>query len=268
MAYEETKERARAMWSAGDYAPTGRQLQPASDALVQAMGIGAGQLVLDVAAGHGNCAVASARRGARVVASDFSPVMVAAGRERTSGAGLDIAWREADAADLPFDDRSFDRVTSVFGAIFAPEQQKVASEAMRVLRPGGMVGITAWTADGYPARLRELLADYALPTAGDVPDSSRWGQPDEVRSLFEQAGGLVDVRPRTVTFRYGSWEEWSRSVEAHGTAVTARRTMLPETYEDLRRRRQALTAEYNHGHGEMIAVDAPYLEILAVKRPR
>ena len=99
------KDIQKVMWSLGDYRELARQFEPTAVALVEACGIGPGMEVLEVAAGTGNLAVAAARRGARVVATDLTPRMVELGRERSAAEGLDIEWREADAEDLPFDGR-------------------------------------------------------------------------------------------------------------------------------------------------------------------
>src|SRR5207244_6834276 len=83
-------------------------------------GIASGMEVLDVAAGNGNFAVAAARRGARVVASDLTPQMIELGRERCEAEGLQVEWLEADAEDLPFEADRFDCCASMFGSMFAP----------------------------------------------------------------------------------------------------------------------------------------------------
>jgi ubiquinone/menaquinone biosynthesis C-methylase UbiE len=114
------KDIQKLMWSLGDYQQLARQFEPTAVALVEACRIGPGMEVLDVAAGTGNVAVAAARQGARVVASDLTPRMVELGRERSAAEGLDIEWLEADAEDLPFEDGRFDVVASSFGAMFAP----------------------------------------------------------------------------------------------------------------------------------------------------
>src|SRR6266498_1795445 len=80
--YRKAKERTKAIWSLGDYRSLAMLLEPAAHELVGACGITAGQDVLDVAAGNGNCAMA-ARRGARVVASDLTSALVQLGRART-----------------------------------------------------------------------------------------------------------------------------------------------------------------------------------------
>src|SRR4051795_12995413 len=101
---EEFKQTQRAIWGLGDYSELGRMLRPAADVLCEACAVSAGQEILDVAAGDGNFALAAAREGASVVASDLSPGMVDRGRARTQEEGYAIEWQEADVEELPFED--------------------------------------------------------------------------------------------------------------------------------------------------------------------
>jgi ubiquinone/menaquinone biosynthesis C-methylase UbiE len=265
MGDDELKERAKLVWGAGDYGPTSRQLEPASEALVDAMEITPGHRVLDVAAGHGNCAIAAARRGAVVCASDFSPVMIESGRARTQAQGLEIEWQEADAADLPFDKESFDRVTSVFGAIFAPEQEAMAAEVVRVTRGGGMIGLTSWTDDGFTSRLIGISSSFGPPAPPDSPDPLRWGRREEVDAIFAALGCAADIRSRALTFRYASWSDCRQSLEAHGMAVVARQNMPPDQYEEMFRQIRELTEDTSYGEGAAIVFDSEYLEVLVAK---
>ena len=117
----ELKTRHRAMWASGDYPRMVETfLLPLGPRLVEACGIGAGDRVLDVAAGTGNASIPAARRGAHVVASDLTPELLEAGRRRAEAAGLDIEWVTADAERLPFESESFDVVMSSIGVMFAP----------------------------------------------------------------------------------------------------------------------------------------------------
>lgn len=266
MAHDEFRERSRAVWSMGDYSPASRQLEPASVALVEALEVAAGASVLDVAAGHGNCAVAAARRGATVIATDFSSSMIEVGSARTRAEGLDVSWQEADAADLPFADGSFDVATSVFGAIFAPVHEDVAAELVRVVKPGGRVGMTAWAAEGLVARMIAIGKEFGRPLPAGAPDPFVWGSPEYATSMFEPYGCDVEVHHRSLTFRYGSWDQWRRDSEAHGMAVVARQNMEPEVYRQMRDSMQAATAEHDYGEGGAVAFDSDYLEIIARKR--
>src|SRR5262245_35737455 len=124
---------ARAVWRLGDYHRFARELMwEIGPIVVEACGISPGQRVLDVAAGSGNVAIRAARSGAEVVASDITPENLEAGRMEAETLGVALEWREADAQALPFADDEFDVVTSSFGAIFAPDHQRVADELLRV----------------------------------------------------------------------------------------------------------------------------------------
>lgn len=265
MAFEELKERSRVVWASGDYSHTSRQLEPASEHLVEAIAAGRGHRLLDIAAGYGNCAVAAARRGASVIASDFSPAMIESGLRRTDQLGLDVEWRQADAADLPFEDDSFDRVTSVFGAIFAPEQRQAAAEAVRVVRPGGVIGFTSWTTDGYTAQVLGLMAQYGPPRPPDSPDPFWWGRRDEVEDMFRSLGCEIETRPRTLTFSYDSLDQCRSHMESHGAAVIAKKMMEPERYEEAFAELTELAKAHNRGDHGSVLIDADYLELIVTK---
>lgn len=130
------KDAVRGMWSLGDYGALAEHLEPHAIELAHRCRLQPGSEVLDVAAGNGNFAVAAAGLGAAVVATDLTPVMVDLGRARSRELGVAIEWLEADAESLPFADGRFDVVGSVFGAMFAPDPERVAAELFRVTKPG------------------------------------------------------------------------------------------------------------------------------------
>src|SRR3954462_12414963 len=135
-AITQMKARIADAWGLGDYSKIASLILPVSRALVDACFISAGQEVLDVAAGNGNLTVIAGEEGASVVASDLSPGQVELGKARTEAEGLDVEWVVADAEELPFEDGRFDCAASVFGAMFGPRPEKVASEMFRVVKPG------------------------------------------------------------------------------------------------------------------------------------
>lgn len=89
--------------------------------------------VLDVAAGTGASSIEFVRAGADVVAVDFSEGMLEEGRRRHP----EIDFRQADAMNLPFEDNSFDAVTTSFGLRNIEDFDRALREFYRVLRPGG-----------------------------------------------------------------------------------------------------------------------------------
>lgn len=266
MPDESFVQRSKTLWSTGDYAPTGTQLEPVSHALVEVLAVGAGHRVLDVATGTGNCALAAVRRGAAVDASDFSAVMLEAARRRAEAAGVTIEWREAEATALPYDDDAFDAVTSVFGAVFAPDQEGAAAEALRVVHPGGKVGFTAWTSNGFIHAVLEATGSFAPTPSTDAPDTGRWGTPEGVSAIFAPTGCTPDVRRREVTFRYGSWDHCRSSLESHGMSVMAKQSMAPEQYDEMFAAIRDVVTEHDVADdGDGLALPSEYLEIVVTK---
>jgi SAM-dependent methyltransferase len=188
----ELKARHRAMWASGDY-PSMVQtfLLPLGPRLVEACEIGPGMRVLDVAAGTGNASIPAAERGATVTASDLTPELLEAGRRRAEPMGVELAWVEADAENLPFADGSFDVVMSSIGAMFAPYHQKVADELVRVCRPGGTIGLLSWTPEGMIGALFRTMGPFAPSPPPGAQPPPLWGREDHVRELF---GDRVEVR--------------------------------------------------------------------------
>jgi SAM-dependent methyltransferase len=192
MADSELKARHRAMWASGDYASmVDTFLLPLGPRLVEACGIGPETRVLDVAAGTGNASLPAAERGASVTASDLTPELLDAGRQRAEAQGLELEWIEADAENLPFEDESFDVVMSSIGAMFAPHHQDVADELVRVCRPGGTVGMLNWTPEGMIGALFRAMGPFAPPPPPGAQPPPLWGSEEHVRDLF---GARVDLR--------------------------------------------------------------------------
>jgi len=186
----ELKARHRAMWASGDYpSMVETWLLPLGPRLVEASGIGPGMRVLDVAAGTGNASLPAAQAGADVTASDLTPELLEAGRRRADAAGLTLAWAEADAEHLPFEDASFDVVISAIGAMFAPHHQQTANELMRVCRPGGTIGLLSWTPEGMIGALLRTIGPFAPPPPPGAQPPPLWGSEAHLTELF---GAAVD----------------------------------------------------------------------------
>ena len=126
---------AKTTWGAGEYTRMAQALEPAGRIAVEAAGVSAGERVLDVATGTGNAALAAATRGARVTAIDSEPQLRRLAEERASEAGLDITWVESDIQAMAVDDACADVVLSVFGVMYAPDQDAAARELVRAAAP-------------------------------------------------------------------------------------------------------------------------------------
>lgn len=188
------KARQRELWALGDYHRVATDLLwELGRELVDACGIYAGQRVLDVGAGTGNVAIRAAERGAHVVASDLTPENFGAGRHEAQAHGVQLEWLEADAEALPFEEGDFDVVTSSVGAIFAPRHQAVADQLVRVCRPGGTIGMTAFVPAGLTRDLFEVIERHSPPPAPDALSPLLWGCEDHVRELFDNRVASLDI---------------------------------------------------------------------------
>src|SRR6476620_5418400 len=126
------KTRQHGAWSSGDYAIVGTTLQIVGEDLCEE---------LDVGAGTGNATLAAARRWCEVISTDYVPSLLERGRARATAEGLSVQFKEADAEALDFGDATFDAVVSTFGVMFTPDQDRAASELLRVCKSGGKIGL-------------------------------------------------------------------------------------------------------------------------------
>jgi SAM-dependent methyltransferase len=175
-------------WSEGDFSMVAAMINGVAENLAEALEILPDERVLDVACGSGNGAIAAARRSwGGAIGCDFVPALLERGRERAAAERLGVEFLEADAQDLPFEDASFDIAISIFGAMFAPDQKRTADELLRVVRPGGRIGMANWTPDGRLASFFAVLAKHTGgPPPGTVPPVL-WGSEDHARELFGDA---------------------------------------------------------------------------------
>ncbi|WP_433164656.1 class I SAM-dependent methyltransferase [Kribbella sp. CA-247076] len=229
----EYKEQVRTTWSAGDYDAMMRQegLYEVGARLVRTVAVGAGEEVLDVACGTGNATLPAARAGARVTGLDLTPAMLERARERACE--LAIEWVEGDAEELPFADGRFDVVLSTFGCMFAPRHEVVADELARVLRPGGRIGLCAWTQAGV-GDFFQAVDGYFPPDPPFVDPPLAWGDEDHVREVFEGTGIELSFSREVFVIRHPSAEA---AVECYANAfgpIVMAREALGERWADLR----------------------------------
>jgi SAM-dependent methyltransferase len=260
------KTRQQAAWSSGDYAIVGSTLQIVGEELCEAMDLKAGSKVLDVAAGNGMASLAAARRWCEVTSTDYVPDLLERGRARAAAEGMPIEFQVADAENLTFADNSFDVVLSTFGVMFTPNQDKAASELMRVCRPKGKIGLANWTPDGFIGQVFKTLGKHLPPPAG-VKSPALWGTPARLSELFGEGAGSIRCESRLFNFRYRSADHFLDVFKTfYGPVLKAFAALDPNKQEDLHNDLHALIVRMNRaGNGSMV-VPSEYLEVVITKR--
>lgn len=260
------KTRQHGAWSSGDYAVVGTTLQIVGEDLCDAMDLRAGKRVLDVAAGNGNVSLAAARRWCDVTSTDYVPTLLERGKARAAAEGLTIAFQEADAEALPFKDASFDVVVSTFGVMFTPDQDKAASEMLRVCKPKGKIGLANWTPQGFIGQVFKTLGQYLPPPAG-VKSPALWGTRERLAELFGNAAASIQAQPRHFAFRYRSPEHFLDVFKTYyGPTLKAFAALDESKQRGLHDDLIALIGRLNTADDGTIVVPSEYLQVVIVKK--
>jgi SAM-dependent methyltransferase len=261
------KQRQQLAWSSGDFHMVAARIVLVAERLVDAADLQAGWHVLDVATGSGNAAIAAARLGCDVVGVDYVPSLLDRGRVRALAEGLSVSYVEGDAESLPFEDDSFDAVTSVFGSMFAPDHGRAAAELLRVTRPGGRIALASWAPEGFIGELFRTTAAFVPPPAG-VASPMLWGTEQHLRELFGDGLASLSVTEQTFTFRFGSAKEFVAFFRRwYGPTVKAFEAVRGDARDGLEEALVALARRHDRlGNGDAIAIPATYAEAVGVTR--
>jgi ubiquinone/menaquinone biosynthesis C-methylase UbiE len=199
----------KALWEKGDFTRLAETMRESGEALVRDVGVKPGLRVLDLGCGDGTTAVPEARRGAEVLGVDIAANLVAAGNTRAQEAHLsNLRFQEGDATDLrELEDRSFDLVVSIFGAMFAPKPFDVAREMVRVTKPGGRIVMGNWIPNDptLVAQILRVSSAYSPPPPEGFISPMTWGIEANVLERFGNAGVAKDrisFARETFTFNY------------------------------------------------------------------
>ena len=199
----------KALWEKGDFTKIAATMRESGEELVGKLGITNGLKVLDLGSGDGTTAVPEAQAGADVLGVDISTPLVAAGNARAKELGLDnLSFQEGDASDLSdLEDESFDLVISIFGAMFAPKPLDVASEMVRVTKPGGRIVMGNWIPNDptLVAQILKISAAYSPPPPEGFVSPMLWGVETSVLERFGAAGvpkDRISCVPDTYTFNF------------------------------------------------------------------
>lgn len=258
--------RVRATWTAGDFGRIARGYERGAAEFVARLSLAREERVLDVACGTGNLALPAARRGARVTGLDIAPNLLEQLAIRAAQEGLEIDSQEGNCEALPYPDRSFDTVMSMFGAMFAARPEPTAAELVRVCRPGGRIAMANWTANGFIGEMLKTTVIFVPPPA-DIPSPLRWGNEEVV---LERLGDRVSPRfaRRSMTFEYpfGPAEVVDHFRTWYGPTKRAFDALGDHAAADLRQQLVALWSENNRASDGTTRVESEYLEVVAIRR--
>ncbi|MEZ5064028.1 MAG: class I SAM-dependent methyltransferase [bacterium] len=264
--FEAIKTKQRATWGDGDYNVIGRSLQLVGETLCEAADVRGDERVLDVAAGTGNAALAAARRWAQVTAADYVESLLDRTRVRAEADGMALETRVADAEALPFENGSYDKVLSTFGIMFAPNQEKVAAELLRVCRSGGHVALANWTPDGFIGELFKVVGRHVPPPAG-VKSAALWGTEARLHELFPAEAAAIRVEKKDFVFRYRSPQHFVDVFRTYyGPVLRAFAALPEERREELERDMLALIDRCNVATDGTCVIPGAYLEVVVTKQ--
>jgi ubiquinone/menaquinone biosynthesis C-methylase UbiE len=256
------KARQQATWASGDFGRIGVLLQIVGETLCEAVDLRAGEKVLDVAAGNGNASLAAARRYADVTSTDYVPELLAQGLRRAEAEGLPILTRVADAENLPFRDGEFDVALSTYGVMFAPNQERAASELIRVVRSGGRIGLASWTPDGFIGELFRVVGRFVPPPPGLRPPTA-WGTETRIVELFGPHAADIRTERRQFVFRNHHADHWIDEFRRYyGPVLKTFEALDDAGQKDFQAALRDLLERYNRGGREALIVPGDYLEVV------
>jgi SAM-dependent methyltransferase len=183
----------KALWEKGDFTQIAATMRQSGADLVRSLSIATPMRALDLGCGDGTTAVPLAILGADVLGIDIAENLVRAGNERAARAGLTrLTFQKGDACNLRgIADESFDLVISVFGAMFAPKPFDVASEMVRVARPGARIVMGNWIPDdptSFVSQLLKISSSFSPAPPDGFVSPMTWGVEAHVIERFGRAG--------------------------------------------------------------------------------
>jgi SAM-dependent methyltransferase len=260
------KSRLKATWMDGNYDRFSRLMESSAVEFLDRLRVPPGARLLDVACGSGQLGLIAARRGAKVTGCDIATNSILAARERAAAAGLDARFDEGDAEDLPYPAASFDVVTSLYGAMFAPRPERVAAELLRVTTPGGRIAMGNWTKDGFIGQMFKIFSRFIAPAG--MPAPVLWGDEAVVRERFGTS--VSDLRMMRIAYGFDYPFPPAEVVEFfknnYGPTTRAFAALGEAERSTLRSELVELWTSYNTSCDlSRTQVKAEYLEVVAVR---
>jgi SAM-dependent methyltransferase len=264
VSFEELKVRQSAMWGSAPYERVSEHLAELHRHVLDRVPPRAGERWLDVATGTGEIARPAARAGAEVTGLDLAPNLIEAAERFAAAEGLTIRFDVGDAERLPYEDASFDTVTSTFGAMFAPDHRAVAGELARVCRPGGRLALATWRPDSGVGDLFEVMAPFQPPRPEGVGDPFEWGREEHVSDLLGEAFELQFEEGDQLQTGESGEEIWELFSTSYGPTKVLAESLDADRREEFHRAFVDFYEQYRTDLG--IRHPRPYLLTLGARR--
>lgn len=260
------KTRLKATWMSGDYAHFAQYLLPGALEFLDRLQLQPGMRMLDAGCGAGQIAIPAAKAGVHVTGIDIATNLIEHARLRAAQEGVDARFEEADAEMLPFPDASFDIVVSLIGAMFAPRPDAVASELIRVCRPGGRVVMANWTPEGHVGQMFKIIGKHVPPPPLMV-SPIKWGDEATARDRLGVGTTGVQTVKRLYPMRYPfpPAEVADFFFDYYGPTLRAKAALDEAGQQALRDELVALWTANNRATDGSTSVDSEYLEVTALK---
>lgn len=260
------KGRLKSTWESGDYGIFAKYLEPGALEFFDRLKIPAGTKLLDVACGAGQLTIPAAKRGINVTGLDLAQNLVDQANQRAKAEGLKVEIRQGDAEALPFADASFDAVMSLIGSMFAPRPELVASEMVRVCRPGGRIIMGNWTPEGHVGQMFKIIGKH-VPPPPIFPSPLLWGNKDKVRERFFTGVRDLRITPYMYSFKYpfGPAEVADFFFKYYGPTFKAYSSLDESRKAALRSELAALWSQNNHATDGTTDVQGEYVEVLGIR---
>ena len=264
MAFEALKKRQAQIWGAAPFEKVAGTIHDMHDDLVARLAPQPGERWLDLGCGTGEVAFRAVRAGARVTASDLAPALIETARKQAADAGLQLTLEVADCEELPYDDASFDVVSSSVGVIFAPDHARVASQLARVCRPGGRLGFTAWRGASGVGDIFRTMSPFAPPPPEGAGSPFQWGDETHVEEMLGEWFDLRFVEGNSPHEGDDPREMWELFRNNYGPTFTLWSSLDEERRAELD---EAMVSMFERSRvGETIAQERLYIVVLGTRK--
>jgi ubiquinone/menaquinone biosynthesis C-methylase UbiE len=218
--------------------------QPIAAGLVEAVGAAHGDRALDLGCGNGvssRALAAAVAPDGSLVGIDLSAAMVDRARLSLDGALSDVTFLVGDASDPKVPAASFDVVIASLVVFFLPDPAAAVSRWVRLLRPGGRIGLSTfgpsspvWQA--LEGHLREFMPPMDPRMLGP---QSPFATDAGMAELLRNAGAVrVQTSSRRVEFAFAGFDQWVRFSRSVGQRVAWERMSAADTSRVLEQTRR------------------------------